>query len=161
MEKEKMDEFVHVVNQYRMLFSRQSPFELSKNEFIILHAVSQLQGKRENGQVCGTTMTAITDLLRCSKPAVSKSVRLVEEKGLIERRTDEKDRRNVYIVLSPEGEAVFIRLRDQMLQMLQRIGDKMGEDDMEEMTRLLAKFYAILEQENQGLMLCRPNEEKE
>lgn len=151
MEKEKMDEFVHVVNQFRILFSRHSFFELSKNEFILLHAVSRLQRLGEDGQVCGATMTAITDLLRCSKPAVSKSIRLAEEKGLIERRTDKKDRRNVYIVLSPEGEAVFIRLHEQMQQTLQRIGDKMGEDDMEEMTRLLAKFYAILEQENQAL----------
>ena len=45
----------------------------------------------------------IAKRLGITAPAVSKMLRSMEEKGYVERRVDEKDRRNTRVSITPDG----------------------------------------------------------
>lgn len=54
----------------------------------------------ENGKITSSELAAKTKTL---PPAVSRTLRGLEEKGYVERSVDKKDRRNTYISLTEKG----------------------------------------------------------
>ena len=55
-----------------------------------------------------------THLTRTLPPAVSRTLRGLEEKGYVERSADKKDRRNTYISLTEQGWKKGEEVRDRM-----------------------------------------------
>jgi len=57
------------------------------------------------------TVSALAEANRTSRPAVSKAVDALVNKGLVSRLPDERDRRHIHLTLTPEGnhllEAVY------------------------------------------------------
>lgn len=136
-------DFMDVVNRYRRLLTQQLPREMTQGEFMLLHVIEREQKKQ------GIRMTELTKLLGSSKSAMSKSIRGLEEKGYVERRADEKDKRNVYICLSKKGSGVFRQSKIQMHQFMFRVIEVLGEKDMKEFIRLMNRFYDIVKEEKE------------
>ena len=72
---------------------------LRKSEFVMLEIIERENGNREQGVLASD----IAKRLRITAPAVSKMLRSMEEKGYVERRVDEKDRRNTRVSITPDG----------------------------------------------------------
>ena len=81
---------------------------LSSSEFSVMGAILQMG---ENGKITSSELAAKTKTL---PPAVSRTLRGLEEKGYVERSVDKKDRRNTYISLTEKGWKKGEEVRDRM-----------------------------------------------
>lgn len=95
----------------------------------------------------GMHVRELADKARVSPPRVSRMLRDMEEKGLIERRIDRDDRRNTYIVLTETGEATRQRTTARLSTFLDRVVDRMGLENVQTMIDLWNRFSDILEDE--------------
>ena len=84
-----------------------------------------------------------------SMPAVSQMINLLEDKGYVERYLTKKDRRVVYVHLTPAGKDEFIKQKNHVAAIMDQIMDRIGETDIDELIRLLNKFYDTMEEMRQ------------
>lgn len=95
---------------------------VSEIEFKTMSAISRIS---KSGDV---KVSDIARYLELSAPAVSRTMKALEEKEYIERQTDKQDRRNTFVMLTTKGEeqqktwmksfeefseAIFARLGDE------------------------------------------------
>ncbi len=59
------------------------------------------------------TVSALAEASRTSRPAVSKAVDALVNKGLVSRLPDERDRRHVHLTLTDEGSRLLEAVYDQ------------------------------------------------
>jgi len=85
-------------------------------------------------------MTDISQYLMITKPAATQAVNKLVEKGLVERVSDEHDRRVVYIQVTENGKMVFEREIEKRLAFVDRVVARMGDADADQLVVLLDRF---------------------
>lgn len=101
------------------------------------------QEKREPG----IKVSELSTLLHSTRPATTKMLNSLEAKGYIERVTDTKDRRVVYVRLSESGQSIIMDALEKMHSIAEKIIIKMGNEDSRELIRLLEKLSQIVSEE--------------
>lgn len=91
------------------------------------------------------TATMLSDCLSIKKPAASRMLNAMEEKGYTMRVYEKKDRRKVYIELTELGRQVLQEEQDHYRAILSVMVNQMGEELMKEMLRSGEKFCSVLE----------------
>ena len=87
-------------------------------------------------------MHELATLLRCDSSNITGIVDRLEQRGLVERRAFEADRRVRHIVLTPHGEELRERIREQMREppeILQRLSD----EDQRTLCEILRRAFAV------------------
>ena len=132
-------EFVALMDKFKKLRSIEKIInsELSFAEMVVLENVTQINDK--------VTVSKLAEEMKVTKAASSKIVTSLEKKGFVERITDSNDKRFSYILLTTKGEAVVAKTYCSMENLSKRIAEKMGEEDMSTLVRLMNKLYLILE----------------
>lgn len=130
---------LHRVHRCRVKFQKQG--DMANVEYFILVAVAVVTQKRPEG----VTMKELADMSHTTMSAASKKIRILEEKGLIERRTSKTDRRNSYITLSEKGKAICEKERRRKNDWLLKVISRMGEEDMEQLITLSNRMFDIME----------------
>ena len=131
--------------------------DLSNMEFMMLVGISHmLQEKSEEQDVnshsgclngkAGITLGELTESVGMSMSAASKKISILEKKGLLRRQTSQTDRRNVYITLTPEGEALCEKERVKRDRWLTEVIRRLGEEDARKLIDLLNRVFDIMEQ---------------
>ena len=82
----------------------------------------------ENGKITSSELAAKTKTL---PPAVSRTLRGLEEKGYVERSVDKKDRRNTYISLTEKGWKKGEEVRDRMQDFGCSVMSQLKEEDID------------------------------
>ena len=95
------------------------------------------------GHEAGAGVGELAGLLDVSMPAVSKMLRNLEEKRLICRWTDPKNRRNVYVKLTEEGERVVSEASEHERIRIRQIAEALGEEDLEHLLRIMNKLMVL------------------
>ena len=95
--KDAFEKLFRAVHQFKKLNVSDLIPGLSSSEFSVMGAILQMG---ENGKITSSELAAKTKTL---PPAVSRTLRGLEEKGYVERSVDKKDRRNTYISLTEKG----------------------------------------------------------
>jgi len=101
-------------------------------------------------------------VMRASSARVAAMLRNLEDKGLIERRHDMKDRRQVMVTITDAGREFIQSQRDEMFRQLTEAFRRMGPEDTEDFLRLTVKFFEIMsesEDGNPGFGECSPKSE--
>ncbi|WP_195251144.1 MarR family winged helix-turn-helix transcriptional regulator [Romboutsia sp. 1001713B170207_170306_H8] len=129
---------------------------MPNREFMLLKAINCLKDhNNSNGQFFkGVKASDLSKYSMITKPAISKLINTLEEKGFVERVADKSDRRVVYVNLTNSGEEILIKENQMFEEFTQKVVEKMGEKDTDEMIRLFKKMYdSIVEikKENQEL----------
>ncbi|MCI8506109.1 MAG: MarR family transcriptional regulator [Lachnospiraceae bacterium] len=75
-----------------------------------------------------------------SKPAVSKMIGTLEEKGYLMRTASRQDRRVVYVNLTELGRKNLEAERNYRDEAVRQITERMGGEDMERLLELTEKF---------------------
>jgi len=83
------------------------------------------------------TMKSIADFLKITPPSATEIVADMEKKGLIKRQSDKKDRRVVFIVLSPLAKKLFVSLCKRKELVLKKIFSKLNKKDHENFERII------------------------
>ena len=92
----------------------------------------------------GKTLVRMTDIsqrMMISKPAATQVVNRLVERGLVERASDENDRRVVYIRATEAGRAFYEQEIGKSMSAVDRVVERMGEADANHLVALLDKFF--------------------
>lgn len=93
------------------------------------------------------TVSEVVRYMRVAAPAVSRTLRSLEEKKYVERMVCEGDRRNVYVRVTEEGKEVLNECNRILSELLKSVTEKMGEEDMNRLIGYLNKLEQIAELE--------------
>lgn len=135
------EKLFRAMHQFKKLNVSSMISGLSNSEFSAMGAILAM-GK--NGQITISELAAKT---RTLPPAVSRTLRGLEEKGFVERKTDPKDRRNTYVSLTEKGWEKGNEIRETMHDFGSSVISQMTEEELEQMIRNLNKIYEISEKE--------------
>lgn len=81
-----------------------------------------------------------------STARIASSLRRLEEKGLIERRIDEADRRKVLVSLTESGVAEVQTCRTMMRENISNVLKRLGEEEAKDFIRLTREFIKLSEE---------------
>lgn len=133
--------------------------EMGKSEFFMLDMIVSVSQDAEEAK--GAYVSEIARKLKISTPAVSKMLKGLEEKQFIIRRTDERDRRNTIVSITPEGEAARQKVFEQMDNFAKNTVDRMGEENVKELVRLLEDYTEIVREESVKMKIRMQEERNE
>lgn len=122
----------------KMIHRHEPIMDIPKSEVIVLKIIDELDNK--------VKMSDISNRLNISTAAVSQMITSLESKKLVTRDFSLTDRRVVYVTLTKEGVQVLENARELMNKFMDILVDKMGEDDSEELIRILNKLELILKE---------------
>lgn len=104
--------------------------------------------KKNGGRTA--TVADIAAPLRVSVPAVSRTLRTLQEKGWIERAVDENDRRSVRVTVTPAGKAALNEDMKRVISSMNRIMSVFTEEEVRTVAELYDKFAASMTNELGG-----------
>ena len=132
--KDAFEKLFRAVHQFKKLNVSDLIPGLSSSEFSVMGAILQM----------GEELAAKTKTL---PPAVSRTLRGLEEKGYVERSVDKKDRRNTYISLTEKGWKKGEEVRDRMQDFGCSVMSQLKEEDIDQLVAYLDRIYEIAEKE--------------
>ena len=94
-------------------------------------------------------MTDVSKRMMISKPAATQIVNRMVDRGLMERLSDESDRRVVYIQATETGRAFYEEKMDRNLTLVDRVVARMGEEEANSLTVLLNRFFDAIDAETE------------
>lgn len=140
MDNSNADKIYQIMQNFQKIKrNKRTDGEIPHSEIMMLNKI-----KINSSNTEGVTISALSELLDISKSAVSQMINALEDKEYVERITTRNDRRLVYVRLTESGEQCLAKELQAFLQGLAQIFSKMGEEDTEELLRLLNKLYLIV-----------------
>lgn len=94
----------------------------------------------------GASASVLASLVDSSPQALSRTLKSLEKKRLIERRVAPRDRRNAYICLTPEANDVMDAGKARVEELFQNVVDEMGEAEVRQLIDLLNRLVDTLHQ---------------
>lgn len=86
-------------------------------------------------------------MLKVSIPAVSRTLKSIEQKQLIRRETDEKDRRSVKLVVTEKGRDTMKKNVRSCLEVVNRVMERFSDEELSMMVNLHCKLTRALAEE--------------
>lgn len=111
--------------------------ELTYNEAIVMKVVFDQYRLDHVGR---TSMQQILEETRLLKSLLNRTVRSLEEKGLLVRERDEKDQRRVYVRPDPQKLETFLSVHEESISKIKKIMDLVGEEDARAFIRIYEKL---------------------
>lgn len=145
---ERVHQMMRLWHQYQHLnFNVLFP-EVSRGEWFLLVTLKKQQEGREGDMPPHPPGTGdFARMLECSPPMISKMLRSLEKKGMIERRADETDRRNTNVFLTERGEEMLFAGKGRMDCLFDRVFAKFGEEQVDKMLAAMEEFYKAVKEE--------------
>lgn len=110
---------------------------ISHSEFCLLNIITD--------SADGMTVSAIAAELDVTPPAVSRSLKSLESRGLVTRETNLINRRNTMVRLTDNGRELLVNSRKQIDAVMKRVHEKMGEERKNQLCGLLSEMTEIIE----------------
>jgi MarR family transcriptional regulator, organic hydroperoxide resistance regulator len=96
----------------------------------------------------GTPATKIAPLMGLEARSLTRLLKSMEEKGLINRESDSSDKRMVRIVLTKEGKKKKEKSREVVLRFNEVVREKIGGQELNVFFEVLQKISRIIEKNN-------------
>ena len=142
--KEEQKEFFDIMTSFRKLnISTMLPYT-NHGDSGILKMIDYCSERSRGKSV------KVSTVVRCKNvpaPAVSRSLRSLEQKGYIIRSVDRNDRRNTYVEVTDEGYAVLRETDAIMNDFADAVFGRMGDENMKKLNSFLREFLDTAEKE--------------
>lgn len=125
-------------------FAKLLPEGITHGEIITLLKLRQLSVKQSPQKV---TVSELNGLLDVSAPALSRTLKHLEESGYVNREPDKNDRRNNFLTLTEKGQSIIANVEHEMSDFWTVIVDKMGENRTADFLQFLDDLYTITSEE--------------
>lgn len=119
---------------------------ITHSEFCTLKAI-QMCGKRNREAGNDTKISDIVKHMQVPPPAVSRTMKTLEERDLIHRSVNKMDRRNTMVELTESGDQVLREAERKILEFQGRIFAKAGQEEIDQVIRILNHIYDIARSE--------------
>ena len=141
------ENLITAIHHLRTLVSQIRPQgDITFGEFCVM---SMIESKGAKGSTL-LTPTSLNDLLGTKKPATSRLLTELEKMGYLVKRSDERDHRICYLELTNNGKQVLKEEQEYYHCLMQRISDRLGEYEIQTITKALYQLSNILEEEMDG-----------
>ncbi len=134
-----MSKLTKIIKQYH------PKINVHPGEFTMLSAIHCCINKHKDSNSTEhkkrVRVSELSNHIHSSKPATSKMLNSLEEKGYIIRVPNVQDRREVYIELTAEGEKIVGEAFHKMYNFTEESLHRMGEENTKELILLMTKFY--------------------
>jgi len=138
MDSSNAEKIFRVMQKFQRIGLNTKIGEIPRSEIMMLKMIKKISDTN------GVTISTLSEFLEISKSAVSQMINALEDKGFVERITTKNDRRLVYVRLTANGEQCMAKQSQTLLKGMTEIFAKMGEEDTEDLLRLLNKLYLIV-----------------
>ncbi len=136
-------EFMILMNRFKHLDCMGLLKELSPAEFMCMKMlVTKLF---QNGG--NVTATELADSMLISGPAISKTLRNLEERGMITRTLNAKNRRTTYVNLTEQGREAYARENQTMNRFGERVMERFGKENAKAFLEQMKSLYRVIERE--------------
>lgn len=102
------------------------------------------KGQVEHPEAKGMYISELVRRSHGSPPAISRTLRQLEQKGYLERVVDRADRRMTYVVLTAQGLAALDEAWERSRVQVSRVLDRMGEDNVNALIQQLNQLTDII-----------------
>lgn len=142
--------FFGVMNAFRSI-NVFSLLPLSRQEYMVMFVIS----KKQETDPEGCTVSAVAQKMRVPQPAVSRTLRGLENNGYIQREVCRTDRRNTYVTLTETGETEVMRANQLLEEFHKGIRERFTQDEADQLMDLLRRLYAAASEELDAMKAAR------
>jgi DNA-binding MarR family transcriptional regulator len=89
----------------------------------------------------------LSEKAKISRPALNEILNKLEARELIERIRLGDDRKSVYVKLGKNAHSIYDDEKEKMIEVLNRIVEKFGQEETHQMIQSLNKLREIVEEE--------------
>ena len=144
LQTSQTQEILATLRKLRKIHLADSPVKgISQREYYLLSQICKLNPNPDTERP-GVKITELGAASGVSKPAVSQILNQLEDKGLVERISAKSDRRVVYVRLTQAGGIKRIEMMNAYTALLDRVITQLGNQDTNELLRLVNKLYDIV-----------------
>lgn len=137
--------FFSVMHQFHKLnMAEMFPANLTKMDGITLMSIEHFNGEKTEEKI---TISELAEKIHTKSSAVSRTLKSLEEKGLVERQVNKADRRNTYVEVTGPGRDVMKECFEIMDDFSRAVIAKMNADDMERLVGYLDELYQVSKHE--------------
>ncbi len=140
----KKNEVFEAFHRFRKLDITSMFPELSGSDFRTLMAI-ECVGKEKQRK--GVRVSELAQEMCVVTPAASRTLKGLEERGMIERTVDTEDRRNTYVFLTEKGKKVLADTEQIMDDFSNAVFEHLDEEKMKHLIAYLKEIYEVSEQE--------------
>ncbi len=126
-----------LIYRVRVLHNRYTVDQITDTQFIVLRSLRK--------SPCNTSFLA--HMLGVTLSAVTALINRLHKMGLVARERQEKDRRQVWISITPKGLQVLKEVEEKRNLLLAMYLSKIPEDEREQLLYLLKKAVKLFENE--------------
>lgn len=127
--------------------------KLTKSELNLIAAIGKYMDRPK-----GVKSSDLSRELKVTTAAISKMLRVLEKKGLIERNSDEDDRRVVYVRLTYAGNDAFLASVGEREDLLEQVFQRMGREEVDQFLELWGKFNRLMAEEHKKMQTRKRRE---
>lgn len=142
--------FFGVMNAFRSI-NVFSLLPLSRQEYMVMFVIS----KKQEADPEGCTVSAVARKMRAPQPAVSRTLRGLENNGYIRREVCRTDRRNTYVTLTETGEAEVMKANQLLEEFHKGIQERFTQEEADQLMDLLRRLYAAASEELDAMKAAR------
>ena len=118
-------------HRFHRMYHGQMPQNISRLEYFLLTILKE--AKQEG---CELTVSDLARTMEVSNPAISRKLREMTEQQYVERYDNPNNRRNTYIRIAPQGEALLDRANEVTRRFTQAALEHVSEHEVEEFIRI-------------------------
>jgi len=130
--------FSRLIYRVRVLHNRYTVDEITDTQYVVLRALRKAP--------CNTSFLA--HLLGVTLSAVTALINRLHRMGLVTRERQEKDRRQVWISITPKGLQVLKDVEERRNLLLAVYLSRVSEEEREQLLELLKKAVNLFDQED-------------
>ncbi len=158
--KEEYSAFLDAFTQFRKLHMSSIFPHMNHSEFATMVGISRLS------KMCFKTgeqvkVSMLVEELNVNSTAVSRSLKILEEKGYIERIVSKKDRRITYVKLTDAGAEELMKAEKKMDEFAEAVLSNLEEGSLAQLTEIMNQLYNSAVQEINKRKCIQKGEEKE
>lgn len=117
--------------------------EVSQNEHFTLMCIAK--GQKDNPEREGIFVSELAEKLRIAPSQASRTLRNLEERKLVGRSVDTKDRRNTYVYLTEEGQQTCERTMKRLKTYIGKVCSDVGAERIEELIQICNELADAME----------------
>lgn len=129
-------EFFELIQKFRSL-NLLATLPLPRQDYMVLYTVECLQ--KEHPDSC--TVSMITKKMQIPQPAVSRTLRSLENGGYLQREVCRSDRRNTYVSLTDAGKTAVQEAGQTLTAFHEGIQRRFTKEEAEQLKTLLQRLY--------------------
>lgn len=117
---------------------------ISPSEFFILATVDKHEKDNQGAHI---TVNKLASVLGVSVPAVSRSLKNLEKRSLLNRVTDTDCRRNTMVILEPAGVEMMEKSREVLYKFAEKVMNRFTKEELNTLVEYQRLAHATFEEE--------------